>query len=146
MFSGAATVNDRTESGYRDICFQSYGARSYGGAGTGGGTPGPWSIELDGSSAMFSNCMYMRGPVTHSFDDITVDISGSGTVYLGVKISTSDDTVEVIQSSDISEVRDSYEPDDPAFYKILLYQVNDDDGDFKVTVDYRAIPAAMLYI
>ena len=111
-------------------------------------TPGPWEIALEDTNddgvrdrASFSNCIYVRGPITRELE--VEDISISGDEYLAAKIDTEAGTAEIISGSSISAVTDSSLPSDSQYIKILLYHLS---ASGAVDIDYRKAMNLMLYV
>ena len=102
---------------------------------------GPWQLEVvDGRDIKLTECVYQRGPVTAVLADITHTVTGSGAVYLGVKIDLESGVATVEEGATKGDVTDSGVPSDPQYFKKLLYALRVEDDAVSVIRDYRLIP------
>lgn len=107
----------------------------------GGSLPGPWQLKVvDGLDIKLTECVYQRGPVTAVLADITHTVTGSGAVYLGVKIDLESGVATVEEGVTRSDVTDADIPADPQYLRKLLYALLVEDDSVHVVRDYRMMP------
>ena len=102
---------------------------------------GPWQLEVvDGLDIKLTECVYQRGPVTAVLADITHTVTGSGAVYLGVKIDLESGVATVEEGATRGDVTDADIPADPQYLRKLLYALLVEDDSVRVVRDYRMMP------
>jgi hypothetical protein len=104
--------------------------------------PKAWDIDIDGADVTCSDCVYMRGPVTHAITaPAAITLSGN-TVFVAARIKLSDNTATLIQAATLAGATDASWPADGTYLKRLLYKIEraDADSPYRVTMDYRNEP------
>jgi hypothetical protein len=104
--------------------------------------PQPWDHAIDDASFSVTNCVYMRGPVTHAITaPAAITLSGN-TVFVAARIKLSDNTATLIQAATLAGVTDASWPADGTYIKRLLYKVEraDESSPYGITLDYRNEP------
>lgn len=109
-----------------------------------------WSYSISGAAVTFTNCVYMRGPITALTVPAAYTVTGSdGDVFLSVKINTETGTSELIEGSTLAAATDQAVPTDE-FIKVPLLKLTKKtvltNVSLKVTLDYRRMMNLGLYV
>lgn len=113
-----------------------------------------WAYSISGAVVTFSNCVYMRGPITATTTPAAYTVTGSdGNVFISVKINTETGTSELIEGSTLAAATDQAVPADE-FIKVPLLKLTkkttgegeDASVSLSVALDMRRMMCLMLYV
>lgn len=112
---------------------------------------GTWMYSISGAKVTFTNCVYMRGPITAVTIPAEYTVTGAdGDVFLSVKINTETGTSELIEGETLALATDATVPTDE-FIKVPLLKMTkktsvEDVVSLKVTMDLRRMMNLGLYV
>ena len=118
--------------------------------------PEPWSFSFDGAEVEFSDCIFMRGPVTVEVDPAPYTVTGDdGDIWISAKINTETHECEIIEGASLADVTDRYwaVPSDEYVKVPLLKLTKATAGEgesavvsLSVALDLRRMMCLMLYV
>lgn len=115
---------------------------------------GTWMYSISGANVTFTNCVYMRGPVTAVAAPPAYTVSGAdGDVFLSAKINTETGACEIIEAATLAQATDAALPEDE-FVKVPLLKLTkkttgegwDASVSLSVALDMRRMMCLMLYV
>lgn len=111
----------------------------------------PWDVTFAGAVCAFTDCLYMRGPVTRELTIADYTVTGDdGYIWLSAKIDTDAGTAEIIEGSSLALATDAVIPADQQFIKVPLFKINKITSEtvvyLSVVTDYRNAMNLTLYV
>lgn len=113
----------------------------------------PWSYSIVGGKITFTNCYYLRGPITAVTVPEEYEVTGDdGYIWLSAKINSEDGTSEITEADTLEGCTDQTAPTDE-YYKVPLLkmtkQTSEDESatvSLRVVLDLRRIMNVVLYV
>lgn len=101
------------------------------------GTKAAWHISVSNGVATLTECVYMRGMVTHRTAELTVSVSGETESYISARINTVNGVADLLSGA-LSAVVDDTQDISSEYVKVLLYKLIKVGGSWFVETDYRS--------
>lgn len=93
-----------------------------------------------------TRCYLPRGPITIISDDLSVTLPDTGTEqFIGIKLNTNDNTLELIKGGSLPDVSDQT-PQASVYVKIPIYKLMSNGGIWFVVDDYRDLITGNEYV
>lgn len=106
--------------------------------------PAPFELSVNGSVLSFSNCCIRRPPITLWWSDMTCSLSGSASVYVGLRYDTETGEGDIVfgaSPTDASWSAESYDRSS-GYDFVPLYLLSPSGDTWSIACDYRHIPVS----